>query len=461
VKAGILATARAMIDIWPRKKKMSSDQEQLKLPWFYQVLHNFYIFLLGLIAAVFYPYISRFYAFSPASLYSSSKIKQSNQRPKIWIHGASAGEIGAALSLCSCLRERYPHSYIVCSAANPDGKRMAQEILAPLVNEFISYPLDLSWVVSRFLDFIQPDIFITMEAELWPNFLFSAKRKGIKCYLVSGRVSQQTFYWTQKIKNYWRNVLLSFDTLFMADQLSYERVLKFGLPEDKVLLLGNIKTDALYERKKKSQPERLAQNLGLAADLPVIVAGSIHKEEEELILEAFDKVRKMVPQVKIIIAPRHLDCCSQLVQLFKEKNFAVTSLSKLPADEEWEVLIIDQMGVLFDFYGLAQVAFVGGSLCKNMRGHNILEPAIWEIPVCYGPYVASFQEVASVLKSKGLSRVVHNSEELAYAWYQGITDTEWRKNAQMEAHHYFAQAGRITEKVVDIITKDWEQSRNA
>ena len=158
--------------------------------------------------------------------------------------------------------------------------------------------LDLSWW-SPALDFIQPDIFITMEAELWPNFLFSAKRKGIKCYLVSGRVSQQTFYWTQKIKNYWRNVLLSFDTLFMADQLSYERVLKFGLPEDKVLLLGNIKTDALYERKKKSQPERLAQNLGLAADLPVIVAGSIHKEEEELILK-FDKVRKWCLKLKLL-----------------------------------------------------------------------------------------------------------------------------------------------------------------
>ena len=277
--------------------------------------------------------------------------------------------------------------------------------------------------------------------------------------MVSGRVSQQTFYWTQKIKNYWRNVLLSFDTLFMADQLSYERVLKFGLPEDKVLLLGNIKTDALYERKKKSQPERLAQNLGLAADLPVIVAGSIHKEEEELILEAFDKVRKMVPQVKIIIAPRHLDCCSQLVQLFKEKNFAVTSLSKLPADEEWEVLIIDQMGVLLILW-FAQVAFVGVAFVK-----------ICEVTISwsrlsgkyrfYGPYRGHHFRSCSVLKSKGLSRVVHNSEELAYAWYQGITDTEWRKNAQMEAHHYFAQAGRITEKVVDIITKDWEQSRNA
>ena len=450
-----------MIDIWPEKKEMGSDQEQLKLPWFYQLLHSFYIFLLGLIAAVFYPYISRFYAFSPASLYSSSKIKQSSQRPKIWIHGASAGEIEAALPLCSRLRERYPHSYIVCSAVNLDGKRMAQKILTPLVNEFIPYPLDLPRVVSRFLDFIQPDIFITMEAELWPNFLFSAKRRGIRCYLVSGRVSQRTFYRTQKIKNYWQRVLLSFDTLFMADQLSYERVLKFDLPGDRVLLLGNIKTDALYERKKKSHPEHLAQKLGLTVDLPVIVAGSIHKEEEELILEAFDKVRKMVPQVKIIIAPRHLDRCLQLVQLFKEKNFAVTSLSKLLTDEEWEVLIIDQMGALFDFYGLAQVAFVGGSLCKNMQGHNVLEPAIWEIPVCYGPYMASFQEVTSVLESKGLSRVVHNAEELAYTWYQGITDTEWRKNAQVEARHYFARAGRITEKVVDIITKDWEQSRNA
>lgn len=450
-----------MIDIWPEKKEMSSDQEQLKLSWFYQVLHSFYVFLLGLIAAVFYPYISRFYAFSLASLYSSSKIKQSSQRPKIWIHGASAGEIGAALPLCSRLRERYPHSYIVCSAVSFDGKRMAQKILTPLVDEFIPYPLDLPRVVSCFLDFIQPDIFITMEAELWPNFLFSAKRRGIKCYLVNGRVSQRTFYRTQKIKNYWRRVLLSFDTLFMADQLSYERVLKFDLPGDRVLLLGNIKTDALYERKKNSHPEHLAQKLGLTADLPVIVVGSIHKEEEELILEAFDKVRKMVPQVKIIIAPRHLDRCSQLVQLFKEKNLAVTFLSKLLTYEEWEVLIIDQMGVLFDFYGLAQVAFVGGSLCKSMQGHNILEPAIWEIPVCCGPYMASFQEVASVLKSKGLSRVVHNSEELAYAWYQGITDAEWRKNAQMEAHRYFAQAGRITEKVVDIIAKDWEQSRNA
>lgn len=441
---------------------MKPDPEQQALSWSYRLPHHFYIFLLGLVSTISYPYIRRFYAFSPPFLSSSAtKNEQNNQRPKIWVHGASAGEIGAALPLCSRLRERYPNSWIVCSAVNLDGKKMAQKVLSPLVDEFIPYPLDLPRMVSRFLSFVQPDIFVTMEAELWPNFLFSAKREGIKCYLVNGRVSQRTFYRTQKIKNYWRSLLLSFDTLFMADQLSYERILKFGLPEDKVLLLGNIKTDALYERKKKSQPGLLTQKLGLTAGCPVIVAGSIHKEEEGLILEAFEKVRDMIPQVKIIIAPRHLDRCSQLVQLFKERGFSVTCFSSLPADKEWEVLIIDQMGALFDFYGLAQVAFVGGSLCQKMQGHNILEPAIWKIPVCYGPYMASFREVASALESAGVSRVVNNVEELTQVWYQGIADSSWKKSAQTGADRYFAQAGQITERIVEKIVNDWEQSKDA
>lgn len=428
---------------------------------FYRILHGFYVFLLGLVSAVFYPYIRRFYAFSPASLPLGDKGKKDNRRPKIWFHGASAGEIGAALPLCSRLRELYPQSYIVCSAVGPDGKRMAQKVLSPLVDEFIPYPLDLPWVVSRFLDFIRPDIFITMEAELWPNFLLSAEKKGVKCYLVNGRVSQRTFYRTQKIKNYWRNLLLSFDTLFMADQLSYERILAFDLPKDRVLLVGNIKTDALSKRKKESHPELLAQTLGLKADQPVIVAGSIHREEEELILQTFNKLKEMLPQAKIVVAPRHLDRCSQLIQLFKEENFSVVCLSNLPVAEEWEVLIIDQMGVLFDFYGLAQVAFVGGSLCEKMQGHNILEPAIWGIPVCYGSHIASFREIASALEREGISRVVNDVDELAQTWYQGTTDSDWRKAVQTGANRYFAQAGQITERVVEKIVKVWEQSRNA
>ena len=127
-----------MIDIWPRKKKMSSDQEQLKLPWFYQVLHNFYIFLLGLIAAVFYPYISRFYAFSPASLYSSSKIKQSNSDPKSGFMEPVLEKLGRPCLFALVCESDTSLLYSVFSR-EPDGK-MAQEILAPLVNEFISYP---------------------------------------------------------------------------------------------------------------------------------------------------------------------------------------------------------------------------------------------------------------------------------------------------------------------------------
>ncbi len=331
----------------------------------------------------------------------------SSQR-RIWIHALSVGEVSSARSLVKGLRQKYPDASLVFSASTRSGEEYALSTLNDNVDLFIPFPLDLYWSTELFIKTVNPDLFVLVETDLWPNFLGSIRRHHISSILVNGRMSEESFNNYRKLQFLFTPMLNTFDHLTLQTDEERIKMMELGVDGNKIKPLGNLKYDGLVNEGKTGKAGiSLADSV---AGKKIMVAGSTHTGEEEILLTAFAKLRERFPDLYLILAPRNVERGEEISAMVKNHNLSAFRRSQ---DDglDGDILILDTLGELADFYALCDVAFVGGSLVEE-RGHNPLEPAAVGKPVIFGPHMEDFQEIAADLISCGCAVRVASVEDI-------------------------------------------------
>jgi 3-deoxy-D-manno-octulosonic-acid transferase len=329
----------------------------------------------------------------------------------IWIHAVSVGEAIAIRGLLEELRKVFPHKKFVISTVTPTGNKIARSMARE--GDLVTYlPADFSFIVKSVLKKIKPAFFIIAETEIWPNLITCLFKQDIPVAVVNGRISDSSFKGYSLIKFLIKPVFNKISLFCMQTARDAERLFSLGVTREKVKVTGNLKFDALrtilYPAEKKRE-------LGLTDQERLVVCGSTHPGEEEIILAAYRRLLSEFPHLRLFIAPRHPERAAELEKLISRFNFTSLRVSQAGLEpksgEPKPVFILDTIGQLLDYYCLADIVFVGGSLVKK-GGHNILEPASLSKPVVFGPYMFNFRDIAELFLEHQAAVEVRNPPEL-------------------------------------------------
>lgn len=391
--------------------------------------------LLSLAYPVLYPYLAKRYRMGfdeRRGIYDSPF--QSTERP-LWLHAVSVGEVQSAAPFLRRARRAGCESPVVLSTVTPTGREMAFRLAGDLFQRHVYYPWDVPHIVERALDAVRPGAYMAFETEIWPGFLKSLKRRGIPAVLVNARFSERSFVRCRKWPSIWRRAYDLFGLILVRAEDDMERFLTLGLPEEKLVLVGDCKVDALLDRRDGADlsPYESLRRAGA----PLFLAGSTHEGEEIPVLQAFAQVRRSCPEARLILAPRHPERASEVLGQAENAGFSTGLFSGKPQD--WSILVVDRVGVLFDLYGIADGAFVGGSFAPR-GGQNILEPACWGVPLQHGPHMEDFAKADGELIELGAAHVVQDSPELAAKWLECLKP-ETRQRAVQAGRDYFSRRG--------------------
>ena len=344
----------------------------------------------------------------------------------VWVHAVSVGEVQAAFPLILRARKCKYSAPIFISTVTCTGKRMAQKLLSDLVDGHFYYPWDVPWVIRRSLDILNPKAYISLETEIWPYLLHELKKREIPSFLVNGRFSERSFKKACRSLEFWKETLECFSGILVKSSDDAEKLYFLGVNPDKVKIIGDVKIDALLLRQNKVNREKLRARLQIKKGEPCFIAGSTHGGEETVVLEAFELVKGKVPLAKLVLVPRHPERAREVCSLAGQKH-EVSLVSEIK--QGWDVLVVDEVGLLFELYSLATGAFVGGSLIPK-GGQNVLEPACFGVPIAFGPYMEDFSLPATELQRLGVAKVVENGQDLANVWLGALNiKAELKKKA--------------------------------
>lgn len=369
-------------------------------------------------------------------------------RPRIWIHALSVGEVSSARALVRRLKQEYPEGVLIFSASTTSGRRYAASALAGQVDILVPFPLDFFWSVERFVRVLQPDVFVLVETDLWPNFLASLARHDVTALLVNGRISAESFqkYW--RFRFFFAPLFRSFKYIAMQTMADAGKMKQLGVAADRLLNLGNLKYGVLDEAV---QSNRNGRKLAVAGGTGkrFWVAGSTHSGEEEIILKVYRELRRAFNDLYLIIAPRNIERGSEIAAMASGFGFKAVRRSE-GGELTDDLLILDTLGELASVYELGDFAFIGGSLVME-RGHNPLEPAAFAKPVIFGPYMEDFEEIAGDLLAAGGAVRVDGVEAMLLILEKWLGDDKIRQAAGQCAARLVEEQRGVTARHVGLL----------
>ena len=341
-----------------------------------------------------------------------------SQDEVLWIHAVSMGEVLAAVPLVTAIHKDFPNLSIMISTITDTGREAVEQRLAGIARHCY-LPLDWPWTVRRFIRHLHPKVFMVVETELWPNLLKELQAQGVLSALVNGRLSTRSFPWYLRVKSFMKKVLSSFNVCLVQSERDAQRFMALGASPERVHRTGNMKFDVELAGLDGQTNKMSSELLRLQDGEVLMVAGSTHPKEEEVLLSCYQEILKDHPSVVLLLAPRHIERSGQLEETIRSFGFHAIRRSKLGVNGEGSlgdtgsrVIVLDTRGELAHVYGLARVTFVGGTFVP-VGGHNLLEPASWGKPVLFGPFTDHCQEIAELLLESGGGRQVRDASEMA------------------------------------------------
>lgn len=334
-----------------------------------------------------------------------------SDKNSIWVHAVSVGETLAAIPFIKALLQQYGKDFhIIVTTTTPTGSALVTKNLGDSVLHTYA-PFDVPTAVSRFLKRSRVALCIIMETEVWPNILTHCHRKNIPIILANARLSEHSYIGYKFIGKLTRQMLATFHTVAAQGVLDGERFLQLGLDPKKLIITGNIKFDLHIPVTLITEGRKIRQEIGLLR--PVLIAASTHDGEEAAILSAFEKIRAEIPDIFLILAPRHPDRFQKVLDLCTRYSVTVRS-QRSPILPTTDILLINTIGELQMIFAAADIAFVGGSLVP-VGGHNLIEPAALGLPVLTGPHLHNFTDIGQLLRQAGAAQIVVDSKAIADA----------------------------------------------
>lgn len=353
------------------------------------------------------------------------------QRP-IWVHAVSVGEVQASAALVNSLRDRYPDIPIIVTTFTPTGAGRARMLFKDRAQ--VRYlPFDLPGAVRRFFARVRPRLAVIFETELWPNLYHECGRRRVPLVLASARLSPRSVGRYRRLGALFRETLARGVVVAAQGEADATRFRSLGSDPGSTHVTGNLKFDFSVPDDIAARGRSLRAYY--AGERPVWVAGSTHGGgEEEALIEAHRIIRGRYPRALLVLAPRHPNRFGEVAAQLVSRGVRFVRRSQQPAagaTTEAEILLLDTLGELLDFYAAADVAFVGGSLVP-VGGHNLLEPAALGLPILTGPHNSNSEEAARLLIAGGAVAVVHDPQDLAdkVATLFAEPDTRARMGAQ-------------------------------
>ncbi len=395
--------------------------------------------------------------------YPKETIDKVARKDAIWVHAASVGEIVATSPLVREFRKAFPTSPILVSVVTTGGYEMANRIIKD-ADAIIYFPLDLPFLASRVVDRIRPRVFLPVETELWPNFLKKAKQLDVPVMMVNGRISDRSVKQYKYLFGMLREMIGTVKCFAMQSRIDADYIMRLGAPRELVTVTGNTKFDQAYTSVSPDERAELIRELGLSGASHIMIAGSTHRGEEELVLTAFRAVREQEPSVRLIIAPREVLRTMEVEHLCRRAGFTVNTRKNLQQGGEGgeDIVILDTVGELGRVYGLGDVIYIGGSLVAH-GGHNILEPAAHGKAIIVGDQMFNFKDIHALFRSHDAVVTVTNGEELTRETLRLFGDPAERERLVRETLAIIDENKGASEKSAKILVEMLEnyESRRA
>lgn len=329
----------------------------------------------------------------------------------LWVHAASVGEVKLLQKIPGFYKE---NAIITCTSVA--GRNIAMELFPKAVS--VLMPVDFLILLKRLKKLIKPAKLWILETELWPGLIYNFRDLNVS--LINARLTDKNFPRYYFFRNYFIKIFKWIDNVYVRDKENLIKFKRLGVSEGKLKMLGDLKYH--FEIPDISEDAVFKKTLH-----PVIVCGSTHRGEEKILLQVFKDLKEEFGNLSLIISPRHLDRLKEIKDLFEENNIKYTRWSeKQDTVYPGEVVLVDRMGELAKIYSLSTVAFVGGSLV-GAGGHNIIEPALWRVPVVIGPYFDHFKNIVETFQSKGGLKVAGDARDLYNILRQLLLSENLRK----------------------------------
>ncbi len=418
-------------------------------------MYALYSLLLGLFLLVTLPYwviqmmrhgkyrsgLRQRFGFVPANVLASAT------KPAIWVHAVSVGEVVAVSGVVEELKRRFPSHRVLISTTTATGNRLARRRFGP--ENVFYFPLDFAFAIRPYLAALHPKLVVIAETELWPNFLRLTKRSGTRIAVINCRISDRSLRGYKRLRFWVPSVLENVDLFLAQTEQDRRRLLEIGAREPKLMITGNLKFDAA---PPKAPPlvESLRENLKVSGAEALLVCGSTFEQEEGTLLSAFRNILANHPRTVMMIAPRHPERFQEVAELVANLGFRLLRRSLWSGEPlAGGVFLLDSIGELAAVYSLSTVAFVGGSLVPR-GGHNILEPALYGVPVLIGNHYDNFRDIVNFFLSRDAVRVV-GLAELPLAFMELIEHPEQRETLGRNALAALESQRGATERTVSAL----------
>ena len=365
-----------------------------------------------------------------------SKDSPTKNKPLIWVHAVSVGEVNASMPLLRRLIAEYPNIEILVTTTTPTGSKLLLERLGGTVkHQYL--PVDLPLCIKHFLDHWQPKALILLETEIWPNLINLCKQKGIKTALVNARLSEKSKSNYLKYNSLIKESVDSLDLIlaqYESDRLRFNEISQIK----KIDICGNLKFDQDIPSELNEISLNIRKDWSINGKVrPTLIASSTHEGEEDIVLDAFEKILKVRPESLLVLVPRHLERFERVKGILQESKIPFVSRSmREDVSKDTKILLGDTIGELNFLYSLADVAFIGGSLIDH-GGQNLLEPSAQSLALLSGPSLRNFSDISEQLIQNNALAVVHDAEELCNRYLLLIEDESTCKAIGAKAYEVF------------------------
>lgn len=357
----------------------------------------------------------------------------------IVFYGVSVGEVLAIENLIKKVREIFPSQQIVVMTGTATGQEIAKKKLSNTVDFITYFPLDFPIFVKRMIKKINPKIVFIAETELWPNFAYLTNKNNIKTFIINARLSDRTFNSYKKLKFLFKPVLKNYTSIFPQSRQDCEKFITLGADKNTTKIMGNLKFDI-------KRPD--ISSLDIQKHTPTIIAGSTHTGEDEIILDSFVELKKEIKDLKLLIAPRHLERCEKVFKLMTKTGLKCKLRSQ--KDYDADIILIDTTGELGKLYSICDVAFIGGSFNKT-GGHNPLEATVFAKPVISGNCIHNFKDIYAILTSCNAAKVVNTKDELTEELRHLLTNKTYYDDAVSKCEKVFEENAGALKFVTDVL----------
>jgi len=372
-------------------------------------------------------------------------------RPLIWIHAVSVGEVLAVSRLVKDLEAALPGYFLAISTTTRTGQDLARERFG--ADRVFYCPLDLPWAVSAYLNALEPRLLVLAETEFWPNLLNGCFRRGIPVAVVNARISDRSWPRYRRLRWLWRPFLEPISQVLAQSETDANRLWAIGCNPEAVEVAGNLKFDVVAA--EPADATRILKALKVANRL--VVAGSTLDGEESVLLEAWPQLLEADPRLVLVLAPRHPERFESVAGLLEQSGYSWKKRSEWrekPAGsikllQAGQIVLLDSIGELASVYSLASAAFVGGSLFPT-GGHNPLEPAQFGVPIVMGPHFANFRAITEDLIAQKAIRIAEK-EQLGSALIELLHDRATADAMGERARLVFEQQAGATGRCVGVL----------